>query len=295
MKLHNHRIYFIVSPSYHGSTLLSLLLGNHSRIVSLGDTFPTSRYDQVCGCGRRVSECHFWRNAIKQVDYSGDTGDLQVIPRFAPITPSKWMNQRYGDRIIRLLLRLKLSLPKRAENQFVKSYLIFVNYALRYYNKNIFIDGGKQISRLYTLFVASNIVKGVIHITRNPLSFVTSCVKQNGNGQPNILKYIKTYKKYHIEISNFCRQNDIPYIRIKYEDLLQSKHKVMASCFDFLEINNEDVFHPIAKDVHWHGNQSMFGFNGEIQNNEKWKTQLNKKQTEFIIKNSIKIRYELGY
>ena len=34
------RVAFVVCPSFHGATLLALLLNNHSQISALGDMLP---------------------------------------------------------------------------------------------------------------------------------------------------------------------------------------------------------------------------------------------------------------
>ena len=53
-------IYCVLCPSFHGATLLSLVIGNHSRMLSLGDTVATEP-GHHCGCGALVAECPFWR------------------------------------------------------------------------------------------------------------------------------------------------------------------------------------------------------------------------------------------
>ena len=52
-------IYCILCPSYHGATLLSLLLGNHTKVFSLGDTIPTEPFPIRCGCGAPFDRCEF--------------------------------------------------------------------------------------------------------------------------------------------------------------------------------------------------------------------------------------------
>src|SRR5680860_1773785 len=55
------KTFFVLSPSYHGATLLAKLINAHPEVTALGDTMPSNRFDQVCGCGTRVSACHFWQ------------------------------------------------------------------------------------------------------------------------------------------------------------------------------------------------------------------------------------------
>ena len=47
------KTFFVLSPSYHGATLLSKLLNAHPEVTALGDTYPSNQFDQICGCRRR--------------------------------------------------------------------------------------------------------------------------------------------------------------------------------------------------------------------------------------------------
>lgn len=60
--------YFVLSPSYHGATLLAKLLNAHPELTALGDTYPSNAFDQVCGCGEYVSACPFWQGIKKDTD-----------------------------------------------------------------------------------------------------------------------------------------------------------------------------------------------------------------------------------
>ncbi|MEX0383602.1 hypothetical protein [Spiribacter pallidus] len=58
------KAFFVLSPSYHGATLLAKLINAHPDLTALGDTYPSNAFDQVCGCVRRVSQSSFWQ-AVK--------------------------------------------------------------------------------------------------------------------------------------------------------------------------------------------------------------------------------------
>jgi hypothetical protein len=68
-------IYCVLCPSFHGATLVSLILGNRSRVLSLGDTVATKPSDH-CGCGALVAECEFWQRV-----YRGPGGKAAATPR----------------------------------------------------------------------------------------------------------------------------------------------------------------------------------------------------------------------
>src|SRR5687767_3354981 len=82
-------IYSLLCPSYHGATLLSLVLGNHSRILAMGDTIPKDMRGR-CGCGLRRRECPFW---IRLYAESGPDRGGAIIPAIPRIVPWRALNQ----------------------------------------------------------------------------------------------------------------------------------------------------------------------------------------------------------
>ncbi len=65
------KVIYILGAGSSGSTLLSLLLGAHSRMVNVGEISHIDRYralDLNCGCGERVSKCSFWSKVFSTKD-----------------------------------------------------------------------------------------------------------------------------------------------------------------------------------------------------------------------------------
>jgi hypothetical protein len=74
--------YFVLSPSYHGATLLSKLINAHPELTALGVTYPSNGFDQVCGCGKKVSECPFWQAIKADVGAERYPGTRVMLPQF---------------------------------------------------------------------------------------------------------------------------------------------------------------------------------------------------------------------
>src|ERR1700675_4464699 len=89
---------FVVCPSYQGATLLALLLNNHSQISALGDTIPMRKWDPVCACGRRVSECDFWQT----VSNSLDTSRFSSLRTLLPPMPWPLSHRQIEASVVRL-------------------------------------------------------------------------------------------------------------------------------------------------------------------------------------------------
>jgi len=74
-----HRVIYIASLGHSGSTLLSLILGKHSRFAGLGtiaDMLLGNELEQrrqrrtICTCGSRIDECSFWRKVASKLEAS---------------------------------------------------------------------------------------------------------------------------------------------------------------------------------------------------------------------------------
>src|SRR5262249_23449475 len=110
------RRYFALSPSFHGMTLLAKLLNAHPKAVCVGDTYPSNRYDQTCGCGKKVSDCEFWQTVKRSVRMGSDA----TAPHLLPLTPKVFGG--LSDQIFFRLLPIKILahlVPKKENHAFV--------------------------------------------------------------------------------------------------------------------------------------------------------------------------------
>ncbi len=75
------KLAYILAASHSGSTLLSMLLGSHPQIATVGEMKlsatalgDVARYR--CSCGQAIQECHFWRMVSDHMAAQGFTFDL---------------------------------------------------------------------------------------------------------------------------------------------------------------------------------------------------------------------------
>ena len=75
----------LLCPSYHGATMLSALLSNHSQICSAGDGNPGWRDPNriPCKCGRSIAVCDFWQGLAGL----RETGGKPANELWFPTTP----------------------------------------------------------------------------------------------------------------------------------------------------------------------------------------------------------------
>lgn len=82
----------IASAGHSGSTLLDLLLGNHSNVSGAGEMNRLTLYpdDRACACGAAVAECAYW-NAVRRMIGSAapDTGQVRWSDYHTDIPPQE--------------------------------------------------------------------------------------------------------------------------------------------------------------------------------------------------------------
>jgi len=163
-----HQIYFTLSPSYHGATLLSLLLSNNSNIASLGDTLPPYSPLQICGCGERLSDCKFWGNVIDLMPIRGQNHVLMEHP--------VWVSSPKLNKLVLLVCGVLMNkLGITYNGLFAEQTKIFNKYILDYYRKDVFLDGSKNIYRYLFVKASGFPVAGAIHLVRDPRAFCNVC------------------------------------------------------------------------------------------------------------------------
>lgn len=92
------RRFFLLSPASHGVTLRDKLLNAHPQVTALGDTLPPNAFDQICGCGRRVSVCPFWQAEKEDTGAAGHKGARRNMLDMYPGGAGSWLGRlAYND------------------------------------------------------------------------------------------------------------------------------------------------------------------------------------------------------
>ena len=259
------RRFFVLAPNFHGATLLARLLNAHPEIVALGDTYPSNRFDQICGCGSRVSKCGFWQFVRDRVGADRYLDGPCLLPRYPRIFGGRTDTFLYTCGSSGQLRRLA---SQKALDGFRTDFRNFVEavYDLQERNRaSVYVDGVKSISRVRALLVAGEHVDGVIHLVRDPGDFVKSSMKQNGSTLGVLLRSAIAWRLYHNRAATF--KKDIPYIKVNYESLAEKPEETMAELFRFLGVAVKSVGELIADfEEPWHfmGNASLLRFDGRI-------------------------------
>ncbi len=99
------RLAYILAASHSGSTLLSMLLGSHPQIATIGEMnlSPQAMGDldrYRCSCGQFIRQCGFWQRVSEAMRRRGVAFDLACAG-----TDYRSVQSRYGQRLLRPLHR----------------------------------------------------------------------------------------------------------------------------------------------------------------------------------------------
>jgi hypothetical protein len=267
-------IYCILCPSFHGATLLSLVLGNHSRVLSLGDTVATNPHLH-CGCGELVSHCAFWQQV----------GEVQPRPE---LIAAPALNQVATVSCAIAAYKVERNVRFEPFASGVDHQLVVCREFAKF---DVFIDGFKSLSRYTALKAAGFPVHGVLHLIRDPRSFAASSKRKRVPAD----RAGSEWAKMHAAIARVTRLMGERVIEIRYEDLCAAPEAQLARLQSWMRLEPEALLHPFPPGGHWVGNTSMRTFDGRISLRESWRETLSADEIAQIEKVCGRQARKLGY
>jgi len=273
----------LLSSSFSGATLLSLLLTANEHIVNLGDTYPVPNFatkDNHCSCGKKMTECKFWctlldainQNKTKQKSWL----DLQPYPLF------NWplFNIGFGLVMMYIFRLLPVFSIKILFRNYIKDDKLFIDKAKTVRKARIYCDGSKYLQRVELKRKLGDHIK-IIHLKRQASGYLHSCLTKYKK-HSNYKGLFYRWKFYNDIASSYNKKlGSENYHLIKYEDLTENPEQELEKLSKFLgieKIKNKDLD---FNKIHMTGNTVRLNFDG-IQKAKKVKNDLPKEVLNFI-------------
>lgn len=291
-------IFFVLSQSYHGSTLLSLLLNNHSEILSLGDTNPARHFDQICSCGQSVSSCEFWDTVRKGTGYDPHHTNYDRMMRKKPdgMNPVSAVLCALVARHVPGGQGIWKLIGNRADI-FKKEYQDFMDTCQQWHPHRIFVDGEKNIMKYCMLASMGFPVGGVIHVTRDPRGFVASAMKYKR--YETVEQAARDWMRYHKRTMLFSRLFSPGRVfNLRYEDMANWSDYDSGPLCEFLGVKEQDGMNaPVqyAQKHHLLGNKMLLKFDGTVKIDEKWRQLLSNEEKQQIETITSPLMGKFGY
>jgi hypothetical protein len=275
---------YIASPSFSGSTLLTLLLAAHPRVATVGELKGTSMGDVEsyrCSCGELIRACAFWRALTAALSARGvafDVGQFGTHFRAAPAgaLADRLLAARLRGRIaewargagLALLPRARRELRRvRARNRAVMEAVC----ALR--GADVFLDASKDPVRLRHLIDGDGVPARVIHLVRDGRGVAASYMRVYGwPMEPAALEWRRTNEECE-RLRDLVRPE--AWLRLHYEDLCRDPDRAVAAALGLVAATPAGpVAGPDGRAQHVLGNAMRLTDGAKVALKETWRETL---------------------
>lgn len=320
------RLVYILSASHSGSTLLSMLLGAHPEICTVGELKATSlgnRERYLCSCRTMIRQCQFWTGISQDMAKRGipfditnagtdiRTGASHYVRRFlAPLHRGPLL-ENIRDFALNLSPTWRTQLPII---QAVNTNLM--ECILARTGKSVIVDSSKVGIRLKYLLRNSSLEVRIIRLIRdgrgvaltymNPAQFADSsdpCFRGGGTGgdreteRLSMAKAAREWRRSNEEAEAILQCLDRSrWVEARYETLCTDTGNTLHRLFSFIGVDPAKAITDFRSvEHHIVGNGMRLDSTSEIRFDERWKTALN--DSDFGIFESVagKINQRLGY
>lgn len=259
---HQKKIVFIVGAGHSGSTFLTKLLGQHSKVFGGGELSQYSnsyiRSDKFCSCGEPYYICSFWKKIKLHVDTESLKISKAVQKNIKPVD--------YLLFILSLLFNLKFK-PSR-HHKIIQDYLLLYENILENIDREIIIDSSKNFFNAIVLASQKKYKCQFIFLHRDGRAVLNSyqkkVVKFNLKEQTKVFKrktplpvsIIRGWKRANYQglLLRFVRP--FSSIKICHEKIVTEPIKQIKMLNNFMDIRYEEKQLNFAKEDHILGGNS---------------------------------------
>ena len=316
------RSLYIVSSPHGGSTLASIVLGNHPAAFNLGEVSFIPKLlalREPCTCGEPLVDCAHWGGVFDQLEQS--TGkDLRQDPYSLFLGEAlkgkdgsglidyehqtRWRyligKSRGAIETAGLLLTPRFiglnttTLPSVRKS--VANTLALYRAAAQVCDAQLVIDASKQPRKAPQLYSGDPDNVRILHLVRDGRGVVTSRRKY----MP-IERSAERWNHYH-RLSTRILDRWVPEEhrrRVRYEDFVADPPAVLRELFEWLGLTYTDACLQFSDDQVVHsagGNPARFGLSDGIRSaDERWRTELSPKDLAVFDRLAGPLNRELGY
>lgn len=277
----------LLSSSYSGSTLLSLLLsGSRIGLIGFGDTYPVPGRDYSeakCTCGAYVSECPFRLDLEERMHQRGFS-DYRWI-RTDPFPHRRPLHRLH---IRKRALPLYRAIPSRIRqnlfHHFYRETDGFLHCLHEMTNCGYYLDGCKSLIRQELLRTHLKNIK-IIHLVKDPRAYVRSMLKRNKNSL-GLRRIINNWIEYNRKANQFRDMIGAEnYYLLRYEKLSRDPTGTIRDIYAFLNVpvtNLSGISDAELGDTHLIGNRIRLSFRSVEDRSVDWRVHLDSKTSDYV-------------
>lgn len=322
------RLVYILAASHSGSTLLSMLLGSHPQVHTVGELkLSTSAMGEIsryrCSCGELISQCQFWREVKNGMEVRGCDFDLACAD-----TNYRAIQSRYAQRLLGPMHRGKLL-------ECVRDVALSLSFAWRkrlpkIHRRNaalagticditkaeVIIDSSKNAIRLKYLMRNPELDVKVIRLIRdgrgvaltyiNPMDFADAkdpMLRGGGSGgdreneRLSMARAAYEWRRANEEAEHVLRcLEKSQWIEVRYEDICRDLDRNLERLFVFLGLNPDIRVRDFrAVQNHVVGNGMRLDRTSQITLDERWRSRLTQEELCVFESTAGKMNARYGY
>ena len=294
------RVAYIVSSSYSGSTLLSMLLNTHPDIATISELPPNQVIarspDFTCSCGEPIRRCPFFREVREELKRRGVTFSVEHMDLYLAVTSRPALNrvltqklpyvqssslERARDRLVRMLLRSRWN-ELHARND------AFMRAVLKIQGGSVFLDADKDPYRM--TFLAERHDTRPIYLYKNGIAGVYSFVK-NSRGELGVEEASRRWFSEQVAILRRLRAMDPSKVLVmSYSSLCADVADSLGRIHRHLGVEPLPLGNIDAVPHHVIGNSMRLARIEEIREDRRWQDAL--ADADFAVYRAIRARYE---
>lgn len=270
---------------FSGSTLLTLLLGAHPDMATVGETevAAAAKVDQgslTCSCQRLFRDCDFWRRVQDGMAARGhrfDVVDAAALDFRAPHNPLADRMMRAGPRgpVLETVRRLGLDLlpgPRRVMAKIVQRNQDFIDTVTELRGCRVFVDASKRPVRALHLCRLTGARVKVVHLVRDGRAVTCSAMRNlDASPEAGALSWLRTNQACERARQRFA---DDDWILLRYEDLCADPPASLARLHRFIGVAERPPAGDFHEGQHVIGNRMRLRHAGEIVADEHWRQNL---------------------
>ena len=321
------KLAYILAASHSGSTLLSMLLGSHPQIATVGELKLSAsamgdldRYR--CSCGKFIQQCYFWQKVKQGMARRGFEFDLADAG-----TDYRAVKSRYARRLLRPLhrgifleglrdgalgicLTWRRQLPEIQErNAALASTVSEITKA------EVIVDSSKIALRLKYLLRNTKLDIRVIRLIRDgravaltymdPARFADAkdpALRGGSGGQRKSQRLPMAQAAYEWRRCNQEAEDVLrglgpsQWIEVRYEELCRDTEKTLRRLFEFLGLEpSERVQEFRMVEHHVVGNGMRLDTTSRVSLDERWRSVLTEEDLRVFDREASEMNRRYGY
>lgn len=295
---------YLLATSYSGSTLLTYLLAQHSKISTIGELKAPSMGDidvYQCACGKLIRTCEFWQAVTEDckqnnVDFSVD--DFNTVLDAPGTLATRILKARVRtptfEAIRQAAIRLYPGLKRQLDTQLRRNFAVS-QAVCRCADGPVFVDGSKDSTRLMHFINSGLWDVRVVYMKRDGRAVMNSFKKhRKTDAAAATERWVGTTRELQRMRARLPQE---VVLDLKYEDMCAAPQQEITRIWEWLGLESEPLNEKDFKsgDFHLLGNAMRLTSVGEIRTDTSWQDKLSASELAHFEQHAGALNRQLGY